>query len=133
MHGLQQLVLGGIHGAVLLIVEADDHEVGIALRQQFGQYAVDGLQRNHRNHLLHHLIGVLQAGHRLIAEEVVECLTIELAVGALVASLPGLVEARELVLLEAVVFGCGEAVLGSLLHNEVGGLEGIGRQPHIFR
>ena len=66
---------------------------------------------NHGHHLFHQLIGDIDAGHRLILQEVIHDLLIVLGVGALVLVAVHLVEVRQIVLLEALVLCCGEAEL----------------------
>ena len=90
---------------------------------------VEDLDGNHRHHLLHELVVDLNAGHGLILQEVVHDLLVVLRVGALVLVAVHLVEARQVVLLVALVFRGGEAELlgaAQLLYQGLGGRRRLG-------
>ena len=132
MHSVEELLGRRIDGTVFLVVEVDDDEVGVALADQLREYLVDGLQGDGGHELLHHRVGVVDAGHRLVGEEVAQASLIERRVGTLVLVGVHLVETAEEVALVALVLSRSEAKLSSLAHDEVSSLESIGGLAHIF-
>ena len=132
VYGIEKLLGRRIDSAVLLVVEVDDDEVGVALADQLREYLVDSLQGDGGHELLHHRVGVVDAGHRLVGEEVAQASLIERRVGTLVLVGVHLVETAEEVALVALVLSRSEAKLSSLAHDEVSSLESIGGLAHIF-
>ena len=109
--GLLQTLLRGIDGAFLLVVEVHHHEVRVAGRYQFLHHSVDSLQRNHRSHLLHRRIGIVDAGDGELVEEVLHILVHELTIETLVLVRVLLLEIAQVVSLEASIFRSGESEL----------------------
>ena len=111
--GGEQAFACGIGVAFLLIVERHDDHVRILLHhleQLFGE-AVDGLEGNSGNQLIHRLIGILNRRHGLVGKEMTAALTIELRVGALLTVRIRLLERAQVVGLVAVVLGLCESEL----------------------
>ena len=133
MHSVEELLGGRIDGTVLLVVEVDDDQVGVAFADQLREYLVDSLQGDGGHDLLHHRVGVVDARHGLVGEEVAQASLIERRVGALVLVGVHLVETAEEVALIALVLSRCEAKLSSLAHDEISSLQSVGRFAHVFR
>ena len=111
--GLLHTVLSGIHGTVLLRIEVQHHQIGVGLRNQLLHHHIDSLQGQYGNQLLHRLVGIVDAGDRLLVQEVLHILIHKVAVVELVLVRVLLVEIALIVGLETVVLRRSETELGS--------------------